>query len=55
MVGRWTASLVRGFETTDGVTVTVVIGIMLLVGLANAWAPARRAVRVYPAVALREE
>jgi putative ABC transport system permease protein len=40
---------------TDPFTFLAVTGILMMVALVSAWIPARRAVRVYPLVALRHQ
>ncbi|HXS96951.1 MAG TPA: ABC transporter permease [Candidatus Limnocylindrales bacterium] len=52
---RVMASLLFGVSPTDAVTFTAVAGILAFVGLAATVIPARRATRVDPIVALREE
>jgi ABC-type antimicrobial peptide transport system permease subunit len=48
-------SLLYEVEPVDPSTFSAATGLMLLVALVACWVPARRAVRVEPAVALRHE
>jgi ABC-type antimicrobial peptide transport system permease subunit len=52
---RLLARALEGVKTVDPVVVFVVTGTLLLVSTLAAWAPARRASRVSPMVALRAE
>jgi predicted permease len=52
---RFLGSLLAGTSPTDPVAFGLVVGGMLLIGLAAAWLPARRASRVDPLTALRAE
>jgi putative ABC transport system permease protein len=55
LAARWTASLLYGIQPSDPVTFVVAPLGLLTVGLAACAIPARRATRVDPAVALRDE
>jgi predicted permease len=52
---RFLGTLLYGLSPTDPVTLGVAATILLTVGALAAWAPARRAMRVDPAVTLRDE
>ena len=53
--GRLMAGLVFGVGTADPLTFAAVVAVMLAVAAAACWAPARRATRIDPMVALRSE
>jgi ABC-type antimicrobial peptide transport system permease subunit len=52
---RLMASLLYGVSATDAMTFASVLATLALVTLLANWLPARRAARVDPVVALREE
>ena len=52
---RFARTLLFGLEPTDATTVALAIGTLTLVGLVAGSVPARRAARVDPAIALRDE
>ncbi|HLJ25761.1 MAG TPA: ABC transporter permease [Candidatus Angelobacter sp.] len=54
-LARFLATLLFGVSAYDPVTLLGVAGLLMLVALAAAWVPARRAVRVDPLIALRCE
>lgn len=49
------ATLLFGLTPTDALTFTYAVGALTLVALVSAWIPARRAARVDPLIALRQE
>jgi putative ABC transport system permease protein len=55
VAGRWIATLLYGVEPLDPVTFAAASALLLLAALGASYAPARRAARVDPAVALRNE
>ena len=55
MTSRLLTALLQGVSPTDAVTWTSVAGVWIAVALVACWLPARRATRVEPVVALREE
>jgi putative ABC transport system permease protein len=55
VLGRFLESLLFGVHASDPLTITAMTGMTLLVAAAAIWFPARRAARVDPALALREE
>ncbi|MDB4907790.1 MAG: permease [Gemmatimonadetes bacterium] len=55
LVTRLMQGMLYGLETTDAVTFAAVALLLVAVGAAASWAPARRASRVDPMVALRQE
>jgi predicted permease len=54
-LGRWIESMLFGVPAIDPIAIGFAVGTMLIVTLAAAWVPARRACRVDPVVALRCE
>ena len=52
---RWAASLLYGLKPWDPVSLVVAAGGLTVVCLVAAWIPARRAARLAPTLALREE
>ncbi len=55
LAARWSASLLFGLTPWDGPTFVAALVLLVLVGAAAACLPARRAARIDPAVALRDE
>ena len=55
LVSRLLTTLLQGVSPTDAVTWSSAVGVWIVVALAACWLPARRATRVEPVVALREE
>jgi putative ABC transport system permease protein len=55
IVARVAASQIWGVSPHDPMTLSIVVGVMVLVGLAACYVPARRATRVDPMIALRCE
>jgi putative ABC transport system permease protein len=53
-LARFAAPLVYGLQPRDPATLAAAAGVLLLTGVAAAWIPARRAVRIDPAAVLRE-
>lgn len=53
-LGRWLKSLLFGVSTTDAITLTGAILVVLLAGLAASYLPARRASRIEIATMMRE-
>jgi ABC-type antimicrobial peptide transport system permease subunit len=53
--GRAVAALLYGLTPSDPTTMTAAVGGLALVSLLASWLPARRASRVPPTVALRED
>ncbi|MGH9525682.1 MAG: FtsX-like permease family protein [Terriglobales bacterium] len=54
-MGPFAASLLFGVRPADPLTLGLVVVALLAAGLAAAWLPARRAARMDPARALRQE
>jgi ABC-type antimicrobial peptide transport system permease subunit len=54
-LSRVMSSLLYGISATDPLTYAALAAALALVSVAASWVPARRAVRVDPAVALRAE
>lgn len=54
-LGRFVRSFLYGVSQHDGLTLLIVAALLLLVGLAAAYIPARRASRIEPTEALRAE
>ncbi len=55
LLGRYVESQLHGVDSRDLATFAAAIGVLAVVVLASAWWPARRASRVDPTVALRED
>ena len=55
LAGRATAALLYGLEPSDPVTLAVGIAGLAAVALLASWVPARRAARLTPTIALRED
>ena len=55
MASRLLTTLLQGVSPTDTVTWSSAVGVWIAVALVACWLPARRATRVEPVVALREE
>ena len=55
LLGRWLASLLYGVSAQDPRVYVTVALLLSLVGMGAAWLPARRAGRIDPKIALRQE
>ena len=55
LASRLLTTLLQGVSPTDAVTWSSAVGVWIAVALVACWLPARRATRVEPLVALREE
>jgi predicted permease len=55
LASRLIGSLIQGVSPTDAITWSSAVAVWIAVALLACWVPARRAVRVEPTVALREE
>jgi len=55
IVSHLLTTLLQGVSPTDAVTWSSAVGVWIVVALVACWLPARRAIRVEPVVALREE
>jgi macrolide transport system ATP-binding/permease protein len=55
LASRLLTTLLQGVSPTDAITWSSAVGVWLAVALVACWLPARRATRVEPVVALREE
>ena len=55
MAARLLASLLYGVSPTDAATWAAAVAVWLAVGLLACWLPARRAARVEPVIALRQD
>jgi predicted permease len=53
--GQWISSFLFGTEARDPLAISAVVSLLLLVATIACWAPARRASRLDPMVALRDE
>ena len=54
-IGNWIRSFLFGAEARDPAAIAAVVLLLLLVAGAASWAPARRAARIQPMAALRDE
>jgi ABC-type antimicrobial peptide transport system permease subunit len=55
LVTRVLKSFLFGVQPLDGLTLTLAAAALLMVAVAASWIPARRAARVDPIIALRNE
>jgi ABC-type antimicrobial peptide transport system permease subunit len=55
LLGRYVESQLHGVDSRDLATLGGAVGVLAAVVLASGWWPARRASRVNPTVALRQE
>jgi putative ABC transport system permease protein len=55
LASRLLTTLLQGVSPTDAATWSSAVGVWIAVALVACWLPARRATRVEPAIALREE
>lgn len=53
--GKWISSLLFGLQPTDPIALAFAISLMFVIGVLASYIPARRATRVNPMVALRQE
>jgi ABC-type antimicrobial peptide transport system permease subunit len=54
-VGRVLASIVYQASPRDPLALAAVLAAIVLLGLLSSWAPARRALRIEPVIALRHD
>jgi ABC-type antimicrobial peptide transport system permease subunit len=55
LMSRLLATLLEGVSPTDALTWSAAVGVWIAVALVACWLPARRAARVEPVIALRQE
>lgn len=55
LASRLLTTLLQGVSPTDAATWSSAVGVWIAVALVACWLPARRATRVEPVIALREE
>jgi ABC-type antimicrobial peptide transport system permease subunit len=55
VLSRWAANLLFGLKPWDPASFALAAGVLGLVSLLAAWLPARRASRLAPTLALRED
>jgi ABC-type antimicrobial peptide transport system permease subunit len=53
--GRFLEKILYGVEPTDPLTLVIVLGLLLAIAALACWIPARRAIRINPVTALRQE